>query len=62
MKYNFKILYIKGMENGRANALNKKLEYLKNKKHVSHTILRTNKLGLLYNQPQLTAALRVRNT
>ena len=50
------------MKNSRANALNRKPEYLENKKHISHAILKIDESGLLYNQPQLAAALRVGNT
>ena len=49
------------MENGRANILSKKSKYLENKKYISHTILKIDESGLLYNQPQLAAALRVGN-
>ena len=38
--FNFRILYIKGSENARADALSKKPEYLLNKTHESYTILR----------------------
>ncbi len=38
--YNFRISYIKGIENARADALSRKLEYLNNKKHELRVILR----------------------
>jgi hypothetical protein len=38
--YNFKISYIKGIKNARANALSKKPEYLNNKKHELRVIFK----------------------
>ena len=50
---------MKGLENGKVNALNRKFEYYKNKKHISHTILIIGELGLKYNKPQLTVIIRI---
>ena len=58
-KYNFQISYVKGSENGRADALSRKPEYHENKKHVSHAILTAGESGLEYNKPQLAATVRL---
>ncbi len=38
--YNFRISYIKGIENARADALSRKPEYLNNKKYKLRAILK----------------------
>ncbi|APA11524.1 hypothetical protein SS1G_04937 [Sclerotinia sclerotiorum 1980 UF-70] len=53
--YNFRISYVKGNENARANALNRKPKYLQNKTHESHTILKQDNDALVHNKPQLAA-------
>ena len=50
IKYNFQISYIKGLESGKINILNRKPKYYKNKKYISHTILIVGKLRLEYNK------------
>ena len=60
VKYNFQIFYIKGLENGRADVLNRKFKYYKNKKHVFYVILTVEKLGLKYNKPQLVVIVRLK--
>ena len=58
-RYNYTISYVKGTENGRADALSRKPEYLENKRHVSHAIFRKEKSGLVNNTPQLALVMRV---
>ena len=58
-KYNFQISYIKGLENGKADILNRKSKYYKNKKYISHAILTAGELGLKYNKLQLAATVRL---
>ncbi|EDO01784.1 hypothetical protein SS1G_04259 [Sclerotinia sclerotiorum 1980 UF-70] len=53
--YNFRISYVKGNENARADTLNRKPEYLQNKTHESHTILKQDGDTLVHNKPQLAA-------
>ena len=60
IKYNFQIFYIKKLENKRANILNKKPKYYKNKKYISHTILTIEELKLKYNKSQLTITVRLK--
>ena len=50
VKYNFQISYVKGLENGRIDILNRKPEYYKNKKYIFYTILIIRELGLEYNK------------
>ena len=57
--YNFKISYIKGLENTRADVLNKKLEYLENKTYSSYAILKVKPDGLVFNNTELTIILRL---
>jgi hypothetical protein len=51
--YNFKILYVKGNENARADTLSRKPEYLENKTYESHTIFRQEGDSLVFNSAQL---------
>ena len=51
---------MKGSENGRVNILNRKSEYHKNKKYISHIILIIGKLGLEYNKPQLITTMKLK--
>jgi hypothetical protein len=48
--YNFRILYIKGLENARADALSQKPEYLSNKTYKSRVILRADSDLLVFNK------------
>jgi hypothetical protein len=48
--YNFRILYIKGLENAKADALSRKPEYLSNKTHKSQAILRADGDLLVFNK------------
>ena len=50
IRYNFQISYIKELENGKINILNKKPKYHKNKKHIFYMILNIKELGLKYNK------------
>ena len=47
------------MENRRANILNKKSKYYKNKKYISHTILIIEESRLKYNKLQLTITIKL---
>ena len=53
--YNFRISYVKGTENARADALSRKPEYLSNKTHESRAILRTDQDSLVFNGAQVAA-------
>ncbi len=55
--YNFKISYVKGSENARADALSRKPEYLENKTHVSRAILKSDKDNLTFNHIELAAIM-----
>jgi hypothetical protein len=57
--YNFRILYVKGLENARADALSQKPEYLSNKTHKSRAILKTDGDSLVFNKQQLAATTRL---
>jgi hypothetical protein len=57
--YNFRILYVKGSKNARADALSQKSEYLSNKTHKSQAILRTNSDLLVFNKQQLATTIRL---
>jgi hypothetical protein len=57
--YNFRILYVKGTENARADALSRKPEYLSNKTHESHAILKQDGETLVFNRQQLAATSRL---
>ena len=60
--YNFIILYRKGSENSRADALSQKTNYFNGKKHIKHLILRRNQNDNLgYNHMVLAAMFRVKN-
>ena len=50
---------MKGLENGRADVLNRKSEYYKNKKYIFHTILIVEELGLEYNKLQLAVIIKL---
>ncbi|CCD50686.1 hypothetical protein BofuT4_P087490.1 [Botrytis cinerea T4] len=53
--YNFRISYVKGSENARANALSRKPEYQENKTYKSYAIFKKDGESLVYNTPQLAA-------
>ena len=53
--YNFMILYVKGLENARADVLSRKLEYQENKIYKSYAIFKKEGESLVYNILQLVA-------
>ena len=57
--YNFKISYIKGLENTRADTLSKKPEYLENKTYPSYAILKVELDGLVFNTIELAITSRL---
>ena len=57
--YNFKISYIKGLENTRADTLSKKPEYLENKTYPSYAILKAAPAGLVFNTIELAIISRL---
>ncbi|KAJ8058384.1 hypothetical protein OCU04_012576 [Sclerotinia nivalis] len=57
--YNFRISYIKGTENGKADTLSRKPEYLQNKVHKTYTILKEKDSVLIHNKLQLAASSRI---
>jgi hypothetical protein len=57
--YNFRISYVKGSENGRANALSRKPEYMSNKTYPSYAILRLEGDTLVANTQQIAATMIV---
>ena len=50
---------MKGLKNGQTNTLSWKLEYLENKRYISHVILIVKELGLEYNKSQLAATVKI---
>jgi len=59
-QYKFKILYILNKDNNKANALNKRNNYIKTKKSFNYNIFKINKnKSLLANKHKLNAILRV---
>src|SRR3989440_492878 len=58
--YNFKIVYRKGSENQRADALSRRADYMQGKEPRENTILRFNRKGdLEYNYPELSTTMIV---
>jgi hypothetical protein len=57
--YNFRILYVKGLKNAKADALSQKPEYLSNKTYKSRAILKTDGDLLVFNKQQLAATVRL---
>jgi hypothetical protein len=57
--YNFRISYVKGTENARADALSRKPEYLSNKTNESRIILKHDGDSLVFNTQQLAATTRL---
>jgi transposase InsO family protein len=51
--YNFRISYVKGTENARADALSRKPEYLENKTHESHAVLKQDGDSLVFNRKEI---------
>jgi hypothetical protein len=58
--YNFRISYVKGTENARADALSRKPEYLSNKTNESRAILKNDGDTLVFNTQQLAATTKLR--
>ncbi len=59
-QYKFKIQYILGKDNDRADALSRRSNYIKTKKSFNHSILKINKdESLLANKHELNATLRI---
>ena len=50
MIYNFKIIYIKGIENTQADTLSRKPEYLSNKIYELRAILKQDSNSLVFNK------------
>ena len=46
-QYKFKIVYTPGKDNGRADALSRRSDYMKDKDPISHSILKQNQDGSL---------------
>jgi hypothetical protein len=59
--YNFKILYVKGTENARADALSRKEEYQEEGKSESHAIFRQEGDSLVFNSAQLATMTKIRD-
>ena len=57
--YNFKISYIKGLENTKVNTLSKEPKYLENKTYPSYAILKIKLDGLVFNNIELTIISRL---
>jgi transposase InsO family protein len=60
--FNFKISYVAGSENARADALSRKPEYLSNKTYEEHTMLRAEGDSLVLNQRQLASTSATQKT
>lgn len=60
--YNFVISYVKGSENGRADALSRKPEYKGDEKPPSHAILRDTNEGLVFNGAMIATVSRLVDT
>ena len=59
-QYKFKILYILEKENGKADALSRRSNYIKTKESFNHSILKVNDdESLLINKHKLNATLRI---
>jgi hypothetical protein len=59
--YNFRISYIKGTENARADALSRKPEYEENKTYELYMILKQEDNVLVFNKVQLVATRSILN-
>jgi hypothetical protein len=57
--FNFKIVYCKGLENTKVDALSRRADYLRDKKEVSYTIFVEGEISLTYNRSQLVATFVV---
>ena len=61
-QYKFKILYTPGKDNGRADALSRRSDYMEGKEAVQHSILKTNRDGSLSaSTHEFNAVLRIMN-
>ena len=58
-KYDFKIVYRKGSENQRADALSRRADYMQGKEEVAHTILRQNDDGSLEYNRQIATLVKI---
>jgi len=59
-QYKFKILYILGKENGKADALSRRSDHMETKESFNHSILKVNNdESLLANRHELNAILRI---
>jgi len=59
-QYKFKIQYILGKDNDKADALSKRNDHIKTKKSFNHSILKVNNdESLLVNKHELNATLRI---
>jgi len=59
-QYKFKILYTLEKENGKADALSRRSDYIKTKKSFNHSIFKiNNNESLLINKHELNAILRI---
>jgi len=59
-QYKFKIQYILGKDNGKANALSKRNDHIKTKRSFNHSILKVNNDELLLvNKHKLNVILRI---
>ncbi len=59
-QYKFKILYILGKENDKADALSRRSDHIKTKKSFNHSILKVNNdESLLVNEHELNTTLRI---
>lgn len=59
--YNFRISYIKGLENARADIFNRKSEYQENKTYKLYTIFKKDGESLIYNILQLIIIYLLKN-
>jgi hypothetical protein len=60
--YNYRIKYVKGSENARADALSRKPEYASNKTHESYAIFKKEGDSLVHNRTQLATTIRIKKT
>lgn len=57
--FNFRITYRKGSENGKADALSRRADYLKGREPLSHAIFKEDGEGLTYNEQSVSATYTV---
>jgi hypothetical protein len=59
-QYKFKIQYTPSKDNGRADALSRRIDYMEGKEAIIHSILQTNKDGTLSARThEFNAVLRI---